>query len=80
MVVDEVVFLASLVAGLGLGDDLDGDVVLGVVEVNDVHVKDQHGRAGDVLTCRNHPHKHRRHRYMEPQQRDIQPKCYCENT
>lgn len=55
MVVDEVVHLAGLVAVLRLRDDLDGDVVLGVVEVNDVHVKDQYGRAGDVLTCRNRP-------------------------
>ena len=49
VVVDEVVGVAGLVANLWLGDDLHGDVVLGVVEVDDVHVKDQHGRAGDVL-------------------------------
>ena len=55
MVVDEVVGVAGLVANLWLGDDLHGDVVLGVVEVDDVHVKDQHGRAWDVLAWREPP-------------------------
>ena len=55
MVVDEVVCIAGLGAVLWFGDDLHGDVVFWVVEVDDVHVKDQHGRAGDVLTWRKPP-------------------------
>ena len=55
VVVDEVVRIAGLVAILWLVDDLHSDVVLGVVEVDDVHVKDQHGRAGNVLTWRKRP-------------------------
>jgi len=50
MVVDEVVHCAGLRAGLRPVGHLDLHLVLGVVEVNDVDVEDQHRRRRDVLT------------------------------
>lgn len=42
VVVDEVVGGGGLVTALGFVGDLDGHCVVGVVEVDDEHVKDQH--------------------------------------
>lgn len=47
---DEVVHCGGLVTHLGFVDDLDVHGIVGVVEVNDVDVKDEHSRRGDDVS------------------------------
>lgn len=50
MVADEVVHRRGVVAVLGSVEDLDFHLVTGVVEVDDVDVKDEHGGRRDHIT------------------------------
>lgn len=54
-VLDQVVYFTGDVALLGLVGDLDLDRVLGVVEVDDVDVEDEHSRARDDVPCEGEP-------------------------
>lgn len=54
VVVDEVVLPSGLVTHFGSVGDLDVHFVFGVVEVDDVNVKHQHGRRGDDVTWKDH--------------------------
>lgn len=50
VVADEVVHFCGLVTHFGSVDDLDSHSVVGVVEVDDVDVKDEHSRRRDHIT------------------------------
>lgn len=54
VVVHQVVHLGGVVAHLGPEGDLDFDGVAGVVEVDDVNVKHEHGRRRDDVTWMEH--------------------------
>ena len=54
VVADEVVLRRGVVAHLGFVGDLDGHRVVGVVEVDDVDVKDEDGRGRDDVTWKDH--------------------------
>lgn len=54
VVADEVVRFCGLVTHVGSVDDLDSHRVVGVVEVDDVDVKDEHSRRRDHITWLDH--------------------------
>lgn len=50
-ILDQIVRFAGVAALRRLARDADLHGVIGVVEINDVNVKDEHGRAGDEISC-----------------------------
>lgn len=50
-VLDQIVSLAGVAALLRLVGNLDLHGVFGVVEIDDVNVKDENGRAGNEISC-----------------------------
>lgn len=50
-ILDQVIGFAGQAAALGLVDHFDPHRIFGVVEVDDVDVKDQNGGAGNEFSC-----------------------------
>ena len=50
-IINQIIGFTGDVAFLRLVGDFDPDRVFGVVEINDMNVKDQHGRARDEVSC-----------------------------
>lgn len=54
VIVDEVVHFCGVITHFGSVGDLDGHRVVGIVEVDHVDVKDEHGRRRDHVTWADH--------------------------